>query len=84
MTIQAILPVLLFDWLHCDESKDSCIDFLVDLDCDGICDPGNSEPNCTGTDNCPTFSNPLQHDSSLLVEMDVVMLVNAKAISILM
>ena len=47
----------------CDESKDSCIDCLADLDCDGICDPGNSEPNCTGTDNCPTFSNPLQHDS---------------------
>jgi hypothetical protein len=25
----------------------------ADADCDGICDPGESAPNCTGSDECP-------------------------------
>jgi hypothetical protein len=29
----------------------------VDFDCDGICDPGEFDPLCTGSDNCPHTPN---------------------------
>jgi len=28
-----------------------------DGDCDGICDPGESDPSCSGSDNCPETPN---------------------------
>jgi hypothetical protein len=31
-----------------------------DTDCDGICDPGDSNALCIGSDNCPTVWNPDQ------------------------
>ena len=35
-----------------------------DKDGDGFCDPGKSDPSCTGVDNCPGVFNPLQEDSN--------------------
>ena len=35
-----------------------------DDDGDGICDPGESNPSCSGYDNCPRVFNPLQEDSN--------------------
>jgi hypothetical protein len=34
-----------------------------DDDNDGICDPGASDPSCTGSDNCPLIANPEQTDT---------------------
>jgi hypothetical protein len=33
-----------------------------DYDGDGICNPGHSDPSCSGIDNCPTIFNPYQAD----------------------
>ena len=33
-----------------------------DFDLDGICDPGVTDPSCTGSDNCPTIANASQSD----------------------
>jgi len=35
----------------------------VDDDNDGICDPGESDPLCTGSDNCSISYNPEQEDT---------------------
>jgi len=37
-----------------------CSQAQVDVDLDGICDPGKSSTLCTGSDNCPTTYNPSQ------------------------
>ena len=40
-----------------------CSDAQVDSDADGVCNPGTASDGpsaCTGSDNCPTVSNPLQ------------------------
>lgn len=42
-----------------DGAGDACD---PDDDNDGICDPGVSDPSCTGSDNCPTVDNPDQRD----------------------
>jgi len=34
-----------------------------DVDGDGICNPGDSDPGCTGSDNCPNTINPGQEDT---------------------
>ena len=34
-----------------------------DYDGDGICNPGQSDPSCSGTDNCPYIANPDQADT---------------------
>jgi hypothetical protein len=34
-----------------------------DYDGDGICNPGKSDPSCSGTDNCPYNANPDQADT---------------------
>jgi hypothetical protein len=34
-----------------------------DVDGDGICNPGDSDPGCTGSDNCPLVANPGQEDA---------------------
>jgi parallel beta-helix repeat protein len=36
-----------------------------DSDGDGICNPGKTDPSCTGSDNCPNDYNPLQEDGDL-------------------
>ena len=46
--------------------NNGCSDAQVDGDGDGVCDPGavsDGPSMCTGTDNCPTVSNPLQVDN---------------------
>jgi len=43
-----------------------CSQAQVDVDADGFCDPGapSGGPGpCTGTDNCPSISNPTQGDA---------------------
>jgi hypothetical protein len=35
----------------------------LDVDGDGICNPGDSDPGCTGSDNCPLAANPGQEDA---------------------
>jgi len=45
----------------CDEDMDFCV-CEADNDCDGICNPGESAPHCTGSDNCPDDYNPGQED----------------------
>jgi hypothetical protein len=40
-----------------------CSAAQVDSDEDGICNPGTSSTLCTGSDNCPTVSNPGQADA---------------------
>jgi len=43
--------------------ENGCSQSQVDEDLDGWCDPGESSPMwCSGTDNCPSTSNPLQED----------------------
>ena len=50
--------------LICDESSEQCLDVCTgDDDCDGICNPGESNPDCTGSDNCPDTPNPDQADT---------------------
>ncbi|MGB6836738.1 MAG: thrombospondin type 3 repeat-containing protein, partial [Dehalococcoidia bacterium] len=34
-----------------------------DDDDDGICDPGITDPSCSGLDNCPLVANPSQTDT---------------------
>ena len=34
-----------------------------DNDNDGICDPGKTDPSCTGSDNCQYINNPCQCDA---------------------
>jgi len=34
-----------------------------DDDNDGVCDPGETHPSCTGSDNCPLVPNPDQTDT---------------------
>ncbi len=45
---------------QCDDLGDACD---PDDDGDGICDPGQSDASCTGSDNCPVVYNPGQEDS---------------------
>ena len=35
----------------------------LDIDGDGICNPGASDPSCEGMDNCPYVHNPDQEDT---------------------
>lgn len=42
-----------------------CSQGQVDGDLDGFCDPAKTSTLCTGTDNCPTVSNPGQEDFDL-------------------
>jgi len=41
----------------CNEDEDRCQGCNLDEDCDGICDPGASDPGCTDSDNCPDTPN---------------------------
>ncbi len=41
----------------CDEENRFCKGCNADYDCDGICDPGQSDLSCTGSDNCPEKPN---------------------------
>jgi subtilisin family serine protease len=43
----------------CNEDADMCQGCNLDEDCDGICDPGASDPNCSGSDNCTNTPNGL-------------------------
>ena len=46
-----------------DNDSDSLGDVCdPDNDNDGICDPGTSDPSCSGLDNCPYNYNPNQED----------------------
>ena len=45
---------------QCDDLGDACD---PDDDGDGICDPGESDASCTGSDNCAVVYNPGQEDS---------------------
>jgi hypothetical protein len=47
----------------CDETRDRCTGCDSDADCDGVCNPGESAPECTGLDNCPINPNSAQEDS---------------------
>ena len=47
----------------CNEDDDLCIGCNLDNDCDSICNPGESDPHCSGSDNCPDVFNPDQNDS---------------------
>jgi len=46
----------------CDEDEDLCVGCNADNDCDGICNPEESDPHCYGLDNCPDVSNFEQYD----------------------
>jgi hypothetical protein len=35
----------------------------LDVDGDGVCNQGDSDPGCTGSDNCPFIPNPGQEDA---------------------
>ena len=35
----------------------------TDVDGDGICNPGDTDPGCTDSDNCPYVANPGQEDT---------------------
>ena len=47
-----------------DSDGDEVVDYWdPDSDNDGICDPEESDPLCTGSDNCPVNYNPSQEDN---------------------
>ena len=41
----------------CDEFRNFCIGCSGDIDCDGICSPGETGPFCSGSDNCTYTPN---------------------------
>jgi len=41
----------------CNETMDSCMGCNSDDDCDGVCNPGESSPSCSGSDNCSVIAN---------------------------
>jgi hypothetical protein len=41
----------------CNEDLNFCVGCPSDYDCDSTCDPGQSAPSCTGSDNCPSVPN---------------------------
>ncbi|MBN2359302.1 MAG: thrombospondin type 3 repeat-containing protein [Deltaproteobacteria bacterium] len=47
-----------------EDVDDDDIGDLCDADADGdaVCDPGRSDPTCTGSDNCPLAANPGQEN----------------------
>jgi hypothetical protein len=47
----------------CNETADACTECDADDDCDGVCNPGASAPECSGLDNCPLNPNAGQEDS---------------------
>ena len=47
-----------FSDLICDSCTKICIEYCnADDDCDGICNPGESDPSCSGDDDCPDTPN---------------------------
>jgi hypothetical protein len=47
----------------CNETVDQCEGCYADDDCDSICNPGESLPTCSGSDNCPNTPNTDQLDT---------------------
>jgi len=48
---------------YCDDNLDYCVGCDADDDCDGRCNPGESNQYCDGSDNCPDIPNPEQEDT---------------------